>query len=90
MNRFDKKSVIFILLFGIMFAGCKSSKTTASRYVGEWHYTFEMEGTDYAAVMTINKNENGYTGTLSSELGSVDLDNLIIEDAKLKASYDIQ
>jgi len=40
--------------------------------------------------MTINKADNGYTGALSSELGSVDLDNLVIEDDNLKATYDIQ
>jgi len=73
-----------------MIAACKSSKTTESKYVGEWHYTFEMEGTEYAAFMTINKAEDGYTRSLSSDLGSVNLDDLVIEDDKLKASYDIQ
>ena len=91
MKYFYLKSVIFLVLFGIAMAGCKTSKTTEeSKYVGEWHYTFEMEGTEYAAIMTINKAEDGYTGALSSELGGVDLDNLVIEDNKLKASFDIQ
>ena len=84
------KSAILIFAFGILIAGCKSSKTTESKYVGECHYTFEMEGTEYAAIMTINKVKDGYTGALSSEMGSVNLDNLVIEDDKLKASCDIQ
>ena len=90
MNNIFVKNVILIFAFGIVFTGCKSSKTTESKYVGEWHYTFEMEGTEYDAIMTINKVEDGYSGALSSELGSVDLDDLVIEDDILKASYDIQ
>jgi hypothetical protein len=91
MNTNYAKSIILILAFGIMIAGCKSSKVTEeSKYIGEWHYTFEMEGTEYAAIMTINKAEDGYTGALSSEIGGVDLDNLVIEDDSLKATYDIQ
>ena len=91
MNNFHAKSIILILLFGITVFSCKSGKITEeSKYVGEWHYTFEMEGTVYNAIMTINKIEDGYTGALSSELGSVDLDDLLIEDDKLKATYDIQ
>lgn len=91
MKNFYIKSAIFLFVLGIAVAGCKSSKVTEeSKYVGEWHYTFEMEGTEYAAIMTINKAENGYTGALSSEIGGVDLDNLVIEDDNLKATYDIQ
>jgi hypothetical protein len=91
MKSFYARTTVLVVVLGMMVAGCKSTKTTEeSKYVGEWHYTFEMEGTEYAAIMTINKAENGYSGALSSEIGSVDLDNLVIEDDKLNASYDIQ
>ena len=90
MRNFLLSSIVLFLIIGALITSCKTSKSTASKYVGEWHYTFEMEGTEYAATMTINKVEDGYTGALSSDIGGVDLDNLVIEDDILKATYDIQ
>ena len=90
MQIFLNKFTILSIICGLFIFACKSSKTTASKYVGEWHYTFDWEGTEYAAYMAINKAENGYSGSLTSELGSVDLDNLNIEEDKLTATFDIQ
>ena len=90
MRNFLLLNIVGILAICTLFTMCKTSKSTASKYVGEWHYTFEMEGTEYPAYMTINKAENGYTGSLSSDMGSVDLDDLVIEDDKLTATFDIQ
>ena len=90
MRNFLLSSAVWLLVIGALITACKTSQSTASRYVGEWHYTFEMEGTEYAAYMTINNVEDGYTGSLISDLGSVDLDDLIIEEDKLTASFDIQ
>jgi len=91
MKRNTSVSFIFLLAVMIFATACKSSKTTASKYIGNWHYTFEMEGTEYAAYMTINAADNGgYTGSLTSDLGSVALDDLVIEDDNLTATFDIQ
>ena len=90
MRIFLLKSIVVCLAICTLFTMCKTSKSTASKYVGEWHYTFEMEGTEYAAYMTINSVEDGYTGSLTSDMGSVDLDDLVIEEDKLTASFDIQ
>jgi len=87
MKYFFLKSALLLLMFGTFLLACKSSKTMESKYVGEWHYTVEWEGTEYAVIMTINKVESGYSGSLSSDMGSVELDNLAIEEDKLKASY---
>ena len=90
MRIFLLNSTVWLLVIGALITACKTSQSTASRYVGEWHYTFEMEGTEYAAYMTINKVEDGYTGSLISDLGSVDLDDLVIEEDNLTATFDIQ
>ena len=90
MKNLFLTSTVLILILGTCMFACKSGKTTASKYVGEWHYTFEMEGTEYAAFMTINKVEDGYTGSLTSDLGIVDLDDLVIEEDKLTATFDVQ
>ena len=90
MRNFLRKNAILLIVFSSLIFACKSSKTNESKYVGNWHYTFEMEGTEYAAYMTINKVEDGYTGSLTSDIGSVDLDDLVIEEDKLTASFDVQ
>ena len=90
MRNFLLRSIVGVLAICTLFTMCKTSKSTASRYVGEWHYTFEMEGTEYPAYMTINSVEDGYSGSLSSDIGSVDLDDLVIEEGALTATFDIQ
>ena len=90
MKNLFLSRLVLILLFGIFLSACKSGKTTESKYVGDWHYTFEMEGTEYAAFMTINKVEDGYSGSLTSDLGTVQLNDVLIEDDKLTATFDIQ
>ena len=90
MKDFLKRNTILLIVLSTFVFSCKSSKTTESKYVGEWHYTFEMEGTEYAAYMTINKADDGYTGSLTSDIGSVNLDDLVIKEDKLTANFDIQ
>ena len=89
MKDFLKRNTILLIVLSTFIFTCKSSKTTESKYVGEWHYTFDMEGTEYAAYMTINKADDGYTGSFS-DIGSVNLDDLVIEEDKLTANFDIQ
>lgn len=75
----------------MIIISCAASKTSVDPYSGEWHYTFPtMDGGEMDAIMTINKTETGYSGYLSSEMGSVDLDDLVIEDGNLTANFDIQ
>jgi len=90
MRNFLLRSTVLLIVIVALITACKTSQSTASKYVGEWHYTFEMEGTEYAAYMTINKADDGYTGSLTSDIGSVNLDDLVIEEDKLTANFDIQ
>ena len=86
------KTQLWILVFLIaLLAGCASSKVTEPNYSGEWHYTFPtMDGGEMAAVMTLKKEEGSYSGFLSSEMGSVDLNDLEIVENSLKANFTIQ
>lgn len=90
MNNFLIRSYLLLFVFTACLIACKSSKTTESRYVGVWHYTIEWEGTEYTMKMIINKSDDGYTAMFSSEWGDLDLDDLVIEEDKLTATYDFQ
>ena len=84
-----KSTVIFLVIIAFITA-CKTSQSTASKYVGEWHYTIDWEGTEYPIRMVINTSDDGYTGMFSSEWGDLPLDDLVIEDDNLTATYDFQ
>ena len=78
------------IVIGLLSA-CAATKVTEPDFSGEWHYTFPtMEGGEMAAVMNLNKENGTYAGYLSSEMGSVGLDNLVIEGNNLKASITIE
>jgi len=91
MKNFFNLNMSVTIIFTLILLSCASSKTKVSPYVGDWHYTFPtMEGGEMSATMTINEIENGYSGFLSSEMGTVDLQDLVIEDGNLSAKFDIQ
>ena len=91
MKIFFNLNMYVAIIFTLVLLSCASSKTKVSPYVGEWHYTFPtMEGGEMSATMTINEIENAFSGFLSSEMGTVDLQDLVIEDGKLSAKFDIQ
>ena len=89
MKNFFKYYVLAIIVYSIILAGCAASKVTVSPYVGNWQYTAQSQDGELAVIMTINETENGYSGYLSSDMGSVDLSDLVIEDSKLTASFEI-
>lgn len=91
MKNFFNINLVAALFLGVILFGCAATKVKVSPYVGEWHYTFPtMEGGVSSAVMTISEIENGYSGNLNSEMGSVDLVDLVIADGALTAHFDIQ
>jgi len=90
MKNFLLSNVMLLLALAAIMYSCKSSKTTASRYVGVWHYSVEWDGTEYPMKMVINTSDNGYTGFFSSDWGDLQLDDLVIEDDQLTATYDFQ
>jgi len=92
MKNIFTRSFLLIAVLGLLWTGCKTSSkvSESSKYVGEWHYIFEMEGNSIAAYMTINKADDGFTGSLNSDMGSVGLDDLKIEEGNLTANFDIQ
>ena len=91
MKSFFNLYILAAIVYSLLIIGCVASKVKVSPYIGEWHYTFPtQEGGEMDATMTITEIENGFSGYLSSEIGSVDLEGLKIEDRKLTATFEIQ
>lgn len=73
-----------------MFSCAGSKKTKVDPYVGEWEYTAPtQDGGEMNVVMTIEKTEDAYSGYLSSDMGSVDLQDLVIKESDFAASFEI-
>ena len=82
---------LLLVANALLWSGCATSKVTSSKYVGNWHYTFQtQDGGSMDAIMNISNDGNEFSGYLSSELGSVDLEGLKIENDKLTASFVIE
>ena len=91
MKKLFNLNTLAIILGSFLIISCAASKTSVDPYIGEWLYTFPtMDGGEMKAVMTITANEGEYSGFLSSDMGSVDLEDLVINDGKLIAKFDIQ
>jgi hypothetical protein len=91
MKKIFNLNAVAIVIGSLLVIGCAASKTSVDPYIGEWHYTFpSMDGGEMKATMTINAAEKGHAGFLTSEMGSVDLQDLVIEDGNLTAKFDIQ
>ena len=91
MKKFLNLYILVAIAYScLMFSCAGTKKTKVDPYIGEWEYTAETPDGDMDVVMTISKIETGYSGFLSAEMGSVDMDNLIIEEGNLTATFDIQ
>ena len=90
-NDFFGKHSCILIIISLILAGCASSKITESNYVGNWHYTFPtMDGGEMKAGMVISREGKEYKGILTSEMGSVDLQDLEIVDDKLTAYFTVE
>ena len=84
------KFQISTLLIGVLImAGCASTKKLADSYVGKWNYELETPQGNYNGNMQISQNGNEFTGSLNSDMGSVDLNDLKIENGQLTANFDM-
>lgn len=91
MKSFFNLNTLALILFSFLIIACAASKTSVSPYVGDWNYTFpSQDGGEIDATMTITEIESGFSGILSSDMGSVDLEELVIEKGKLTAKFSIQ
>lgn len=84
-----QKVMIFMIAIFISY-GCAVSKKAVDISIGEWEYV--VIGTpdgDKEGTLSIVKDGDNYTGTLSREEGDTPLNNVVIENDELVATFDI-
>jgi hypothetical protein len=90
MKSLFNLNTLVVILVSLFILACAASKVKVSPYVGDWHYIAQTQDGEMAVVMTIIEIENGYSGILSTDMGSGDMEDLKIEDGKLTASFDFE
>lgn len=90
MKKFLNLYILAAIAYScFMFSCAGSKKTKVDPFVGEWEYTAITQDGEMDVVMTIEKTEDEYSGYLSSDMGSVDLQDLVIKEGNFSASFEI-
>lgn len=83
---------IHFLIFTVglfVFLSCASSKKLVDSYVGKWGYAIETPQGNYNGNMEITQAGKDFAGKLNSDMGSVDLNDVVIKDGKLTANFEM-
>ena len=83
---------IVVLIIGVLMVfGCASSKKSVDISIGTWdHIVKDTPYGDVEGYMIITKDSDTYTGTLNSDQGSIQIENLSIEDGNLKGIFYVE
>lgn len=91
MKKFFNLHTLAAIAISFTLFNCAGTKTSkVDPYIGDWEYVAETPQGSLDVTMTIEKGEDGYTGSLNADMGSVDLEDLKIEDGKMTATYYIE
>jgi len=90
MKRSLRNSSVILSVIMLLWTGCASTKKLASAYVGKWNYDLDTPQGNIKGYMDIKNDGKVYTAAFNSDMGTIDLNNLVIKDGKLTATFDIQ
>lgn len=93
MKNIEKISFSLILLSVLLWTGCAATKTTASKYVGNWNYIVKnLPDGDVKGIMSINQSGDTFTGDIKSDDGNIaiKMEELKIEGGKLSSYFYFQ
>jgi hypothetical protein len=76
-----------IAMITLVWTGCATTKVTTPNYVGRWNYDLDTPQGRYAGWIILNQEGKEVKGTMNSDMGSVDLRDLKIEDNFMTANF---
>lgn len=83
-----KKGLIFMIAIFIAY-GCATTKKAVDISVGEWEYVLKnLPDGDATGTFTIVKEGDNYSGALHTDQGDAQLDNVVIENDELVATFE--
>jgi len=85
-NLHSTRFLLYIVLT-LFFTGCASTKVTTPNYIGRWNYEIDTPQGSQTGWIILNQDGNELTGSINSEMGSVDLRDLKIENNLMTANF---
>lgn len=85
-NQHSTRFLLYIILT-LFFTGCTATKVTAPNYVGRWNYEIDTPQGRQSGWIILNQEGKELTGSINSDMGSVDLRDLKIEDNIMTANF---
>ena len=80
--------VILIIFSAALLSGCGSTRMAIKQYAGSWSYHIDTPEGSIDAVMIIEHDGEKFVGRMeAADQGSIDLEDLKIEDGKLTAQF---
>lgn len=81
------KQTAFVFFVAVLLSACAISRQAANSPVGTWNYV--VKNTPYGEVkgqMMISQEDDGYTGEIRSNMGTIKLNGLSIEGNQLNST----
>jgi len=88
MKTIQSGSFIKVFLFILAMAflsGCGTTRMAIKKYAGSWEYHIDTPEGSIDAAMVIAHDGEKFTGRMEADQGSIELEDLKIEDGKLTA-----
>lgn len=85
-NLHTFRFLLYILLT-VFFAGCAASKVTTPNYIGRWNYEIDTPQGRQSGWIILNQEGKEVTGSINSDMGSVDLRDLKIDNNVMTANF---
>jgi hypothetical protein len=79
---------VFLVIASVAFlSGCGTTKMAIKKYAGSWEYQMETPEGAYKGAIIIAHDGEKFTGRIEADQGSLDLEDLKIEEGKLTAHF---
>lgn len=78
---------LLITMIAVVWAGCATTRVTTPNYIGRWNYELDTPQGRVTGWIILDQEGKEVTGTINSEMGSVELRDLKIEDNNMTANF---
>ena len=88
-TKMKKTHILSLILFASIvwiFSNCASSSKIPS-YIGRWDYVVDTPQGSQAGWIVLTLTDDILTGTLNSDMGSIELEDLTVEENVLSATF---
>jgi hypothetical protein len=79
--------VFLVVLSVTLLSACGTTRLAIKKYAGSWEYHIDTPDGPIDAAMVITHDGEKFTGTMEADQGSIELEDLKIEEGKLTAHF---